>query len=184
MANPDGGPASFYPLKNRSLIYCAVTYCHTYKWKHVDFSLLVGEHLDAPEAAVLKSLLLTCSTSFPTASSVRTDETCALAFGLFGNLCKWIYLYVAGTPAYAPTVASSAQSRGLEEQLEFLLTHMGAIGKQCQASSAWWFSFFLAGSRRRGSINGVICNFSLLICKVMYLLITVAENEHHIKNWG
>lgn len=65
MAKPDFGRglAFLYPLKNRALIF-HVVYYHTYKWKYVHISLIVEEHLDAPEEAILKPLVHTCFASF------------------------------------------------------------------------------------------------------------------------
>lgn len=79
---------------------------------------------------------------------------------------------------------SSTQSGHLEEWLGLLVIHTRAGGKESiRLLLPGDFTCSLLVPKGVGNVNELIYDFSLLICKVTYLSITAAKNEHHLKSW-
>lgn len=166
-------------------MYYVVTCHHTYKWKRIDSFLTVEEHLAAPEEAILKPLVHTGSASFLVASSCREWSGLCSVYHLdsLETYVKWIYFAMTGTRACALEV-SSAQSGHLGEWLGFLVIHTRASGKErIRLLLPGYFTCSLLVPKGVGNVNELSYDFSLLNCKVTYLLITAAKNEHHLKSW-
>lgn len=112
--------------------------------------------------------------SFRTLSVVRTLGTCAGEFTFTRQELPSVPL------EWLQQLQVEARKSG---QRSVSLAHSGTSGKRCQATPAWFFSFFVAGSQRCGSVQEVLRNFSLLTCEVTYSLVTTAKDEPHIRHW-